>query len=328
MTTQGPVTVIVAPRDTFTRLFDCLNNVLKHSDHPIEVFCLAGGAPRAIRERLEATFSARGVTFIFRDEFMTNAELRNIGLARARTPLAVCLDSDVFVRPGWLKPLLQCYEETGASLITPIVLDRRGLIHTAGNSFYITTDSSGKRYGMAELRYANLPYAKGSNIPRQETDFAEVHCHFLEVRTALELGIYDERMREGHEFDSAMKLRAAGKRMMLEPRSLVYLHYPPLQDRLEDIPLYRWKWDVNAVMDGFEYFEEKWGIDMLTKSNMRNHILMLNHRVGFCTQLAPSRASIAVDKAYFNAKNTMQDSMTLWRKLKNRIKYAGGPKSV
>ena len=90
-----------------------------------------------------------------------------------------------------------------------------------------------------------------------------------------------------------------------------------LQDRLEDIPLYRWKWDLKAVMEGFEYFEKKWGIDMVSKSGMRNYMILLNHRVGFCSQLHLSKISVGIDKFYFNMKNRFSGSMTLWRQFKN-----------
>jgi len=71
-------------------------------------------------------------------------------------------------------------------------------------------------------------------------------------------------------------------------------------------------------MDGFDYFEKKWGIDMVSKSNMRNHVIMLNHRVGFCTQVYLSKISIGVDRFYLNAKDRFFNSMTLWRRFKNR----------
>ncbi len=310
-------TVIVAPRDTFTRLENALHNIFAHTRSPMDVICLAAGAPLSIQERLKKVYQDR-VRFIFKEGFMTNGQLRNIGLRESRTRFAACLDSDVFVRPGWFEPLVECYRQTGAGLVTPIVLDRQSLIHTAGNSLYITQTRE-KKHGIAELHYANLPHTGQTNIPRHEIDYAEVHCHFVEVETALELGIYDENIREGHDMDSGLTLQKAGKKVILEPKSLVYLHYPRLQDRLEDIPLYRWKWDVKAVMEGFDYLEKKWGIDMFSKSNMRSYMIMLNHRVGFCTQLYPSKISIGIDRFYFNAKDFFSNSMMFWRGFKNKM---------
>ena len=318
-------TVIVAPRDTFTRLHDCLNNVLKHTRSPIDIICLAGGAPVSIQERLKRTFDGK-VQFIFKENFMTNGQLRNIGLREAKTRFAACLDSDAFVRPGWFEPLVACQRETGASLVTPIILDRQNMVHTAGNSLYITEDR-GKKFGTAELRYANAPFRGSTNIPRQEIDFAEVHCHFVDVQTALDLGIYDENLREGHDFDSGLTLQKAGKKQMLEPRSFVYLHYPRFQTRLEDIPLYLWKWDLQAILEGFKYFENKWGIDLVSKSNMRNFIIMLNHRVGFFTQLHPSKLSVGLDRFILAARDRLLATLAFWRNTINvllgfsRVKY-------
>ncbi len=171
-----------------------------HTRSPIDVICIAGGTPASIQEHLKEIYGDK-VRFIFVEGFRTNAELRNIGLRESSTRFAACLDSDAFVRPGWFEPLVECQRETGAR-------------------------EHGKKYGVAELRYANLPCLANTNIPRQEVDFAEVHCQFVEIETALGLGIYDENLREGHDFDSGLTLRKAGKKIMLEPRSFVYLHYP------------------------------------------------------------------------------------------------------
>jgi hypothetical protein len=61
---------------------------------------------------------------------------------------------------------------------------------------------------------------------RREIDFGEVHCQLLVVEDALGLGIYDERLREGGDIDSGLTLSRAGRRMMFEPASCVYLFYP------------------------------------------------------------------------------------------------------
>jgi GT2 family glycosyltransferase len=310
-------TVIVTPRDRFSTIEKCLRNVLKFTKTPVDVWLVAGGVPEALERRLRSQFDGR-VQFIFREKFMNTAELRNMGLREAKTGTAACLDSDVFVRPGWFEPLARCQKETGAGLVVPIVLDRQSLIHTAGNDFYVTTHK-GRRYGMAELRYANLPYVDGANIPRRETDFGEVHCHFVDVKKALELGIYDENLREGSDFDSGMTLKKAGLKLMIEPDSVVYLHYPEVLNNLVDFGIYRWKWNIEACLESFHYFERKWGIDMLSKSNMRNHLVMLNHRVGFCTQLFPTPFSIAVDGRFLRAKKAAGEAFKMWQRFKTGV---------
>jgi hypothetical protein len=315
VSSETPCTVIVAPRDTFTRLGNCLYNVLKHTPARTDVICLVAGAPEIVRRGLEACHKDK-VRFIFKEGFMTDAQLRNLGLRETKTKLAVCIDSDVFVRPGWLEPLLRCQHETGALMVTPIVLDRQSLIHTAGNYLYIT-EERGKKFCVPELQYANRPFTGKTNIPRHEIDYAEIHCHLVEVESALQLGIYDENIREGHCMDSGLTIQKAGRKTVLEPGSTVYLHYPALQDRLDDIPLYRWKWDYREIVRGFAYLEKKWGIDFLSKSGIRRHIVLVNNRIGFFTLLRPCGTSIFLDRLYMRGKSGFGQLLDSLRGLKS-----------
>ena len=314
---NSQTTIIISPRDRFSVLVKCVRNVMHQTTVPVDIILAAGGVPEPIRKRLESEFSGK-VKFIFRDEFLNASVLRNIALRETKTETAVCIDSDVFPRPGWLEPLLECYRETGAVLISPVVLDRQNLIHTAGNECYVT-EGHGKKYGMAELHYANLPVSQTTNIKRREMDYAEVHCHFVNVEKALNLGIYDEHFREGMDFDSGMTVRKAGEKVILEPRSMVYLHLPEVLKDMVDLEFFIWKWDLNEALRGFEYFEKKWGIDMIGRSGIREYIIMLNHRVGFCTRLWPSAFSMSVDGSYLRAKKTAIQIFESWRGFKNWV---------
>ena len=309
-------TVIITPRDRLSCIEHCLNNVFKHTLIPVKVILVAGGLPEKARRHLQAKFKD-SVEWVFHDRFMNMAEQRNIGLRMARTETAACIDTDVYVRHDWLRPLMDCYRQTGAALISPVVLDRQGLIHTAGTDFYIT-ESEGKKHVMAELSFVDLPVLEKHNIKRRQMDYAEVHCNFVHVEKALRLGIYDERFREGGDYDSGLTLQKAGEKIMLEPASTVYLYYPMILDDLRDLDIYLWKWDLGTVMENYRYFEKKWGLDVLSKGVKRDIIIMLNHRVGFCTRLFQSNLSIAIDLAYYRAKLTIATLPTFWRKFKNR----------
>ena len=140
-------TIVVTPRDRFSTMETCLQNVFKNTGGSFEVIASMGGCPLGLREHLEKTFASR-VKFIFESGYKNTAQLRNLALAKINTRLAAFLDSDVFVRPGWLEPLIQCQEETGAALVTPLVHDRNNRIHTAGKQ-----QSSVRRYLQGNRRY-------------------------------------------------------------------------------------------------------------------------------------------------------------------------------
>jgi GT2 family glycosyltransferase len=104
-----------------------------------------------------------------RPEFLSQAAARNLGVTEAKTRLAVVMDCDNFVRPGWIEALVRCQNETGAVMVVPIVLEGEHRIHTAGNDLYIDL-IDGVRFGHKCLRYHGKPYREGSNLGRCKTD--------------------------------------------------------------------------------------------------------------------------------------------------------------
>jgi Glycosyl transferase family 2 len=218
-------TVVLTPRDLFSVTEECLRHLFANTPEPFDLIVALGGAPEEVRKRLESTLAGKA-RLIFTPGFQNTAELRNLALRQATTRLAACLDTNVFVRPNWLTPLIQCQQETGASLVVPLVLDRDDRIHTAGNDLFITHER-GEAFGSMELRFQHQKVCETTNLTRRPVDFGEVHCELLVVEDALALGIYDERLREGSDIDSGLTLSRAGRTMLFEPASVVYLHYPP-----------------------------------------------------------------------------------------------------
>lgn len=288
-------TVILTPRDLFSVTEECLGHLFRNTPEPFDLIIALGGAPADLRRRLEAAFTGKA-RLIFTPGFMNTAQLRNLALKEVGTRLAVALDTNVFVRPGWLAALIRCQQETGASLVVPLILDRDDRIHTAGNDLFITHER-GAAYGSMELRFQHQKVCETTNLVRREVDFGEVHCELVVTDDAVRLGIYDERLREGSDIDSGLTLSRAGRTMMFEPTSVVYLHYPPLIRAAEDVPFHRWKWDIPAVMESYRYMQEKWQIDVGgPRADFKRYLVGVNARVGALTQLYPSRGTIFVDR--------------------------------
>ena len=292
--TLEKTTIIVTPRDRFSTAERCLENLLKLTPDPFDLIVVLGGAPAHIEARLKEKFGTRA-EWISGPAFMNTAQARNRALEQVRTRLAVFLDTDVFVRPGWYEPLVRCQQETGVEMVTPIVLDQQNRIHTAGNNFFIT-HQDGKTYAMMELRFANHHVGKDTNIQRQECDFCEVHCQMVVADTARKLRIYDENLREFHEMDSGLTLSKAGCRMMLEPASMVYLQYYDRLRDIDDVQIYCWKWDMEVIRQGIDYFEKKWGMNVDQNGVTTRYFKFVNQRVNFFTRRWPCRVSLRLDQ--------------------------------
>ncbi len=302
--TKELCTIAVMPRDRFSTLERCLEAIFENTKAPFELMVIAGGAPERVKKQLQDKFGSR-VTFVFEPEYMNGCELRNKALSLIKTPLIVFVDSDIFVRPGWLETMLECQKETNADAVSPIIVDRDELIHTAGNDFYIT-EHNGRTIGSMELRYANQFIGETTNIPRRETDFCEVHCQMVVAETARKLKAFDDRFRENEEMDAGLIFKKAGCVQMCEPRSKVYLFYPELLDDVDDIKLYRWKWDLEEMQSNLDLFKEKWGIDINHRDHFMKYFRWVNHRVGFFSRLCPSKPSIALDYFFLRCRKLIR----------------------
>jgi hypothetical protein len=289
------VTVAVSPRDRFSTLETCLKNILKHTRAPFRLIVIAGGTPRKVRAHIESLFKD-AAEFHWHDGFLNGAQARNQALTLSRTRLTAFVDSDVYVRPDWLEPLVRCQVETGAAMVTPVILDRQNLIHTAGNDLYIFKEN-GIDCASMELRYANQYYsAQGSNLKRRPSDFAEVHCQLVVSDVARSAKIFDENLREFIEMDAGLTLHKAGHTVYFEPGSAVYLYYTFRVQSIEDVAIFRWKWDMEAMRQGFDHFKAKWGLDLNHDHRFERYFLSVNRRVGLFTRLFGIQAAVDVDR--------------------------------
>lgn len=287
-------TIIVTPRDLFSTTAECLESIFKNTPEPFDLIVVMGGAPESVKQLIESRYHEKA-RLIFKPEFLNGSQLRNIGLRETKTRLAVCLDTNVFVRPNWLTPLIRCQVETGASEVVPLCVDQADTIHTAGNDLFITY-SNGEAIAKMELRCVGQQVHEKTNLKRSEIDFGEVHCQLLVVDTALKLGFYDDQLREGIEMDSGLTLRKAGCKMMVQPDSVVCLYYPIKLKHVIDIPFYRWKWDIREIMANFAYLKTKWNIDLGTGDGFKRYLVRVNARVGFLTQIYPTDFTVFCDR--------------------------------
>jgi Glycosyl transferase family 2 len=314
-------TIVVVLRDRFSTTTRCLESLVRNTAEPHELLVVMGGVPEPLKKNWSVRFADR-VRWLFEPKFLNPSEYRNIGLRETRTRLAVLIDNDVYVRPGWLEPLIQCQAETGAAMVVPIVLDREHEIHTAGNSLFVTY-RNGKAYGCKELRYGKQSYFEGCNLQREKTDYGELHCQLVVVETARKLGVYDEKLREVAEVDSGLIWAKAGSEMWFEPKSVVSFHYPTRISRAEDIPPFLFKWDTRAIVEGYRYFENKWQMDITEGGKWPEFLVFLNSKLGLFPRMFPSAFGIFLDRASQGLRAVLVLPIKLMRSLRAHLLQRG-----
>lgn len=298
------VTIIVDARDRFSTTTKCLDTLFANTPQPIDVIAVIGGAPEHLKREWQAKFSDRA-RFIFKDQFINQAQARNIGLRETKTRLAVQMDNDNFVRPGWLEALVRCQQETNAVMVVPVILERPDRIHTAGNDLYITKDG-GKTHAYKHLRYFGMPYGEGANMKRQRTDYSELHCQLVVVEPTLRLGANDEAIIEVGEVDQGLTFAKAGYEMWFEPAAVVhYTLRAPVA--AEDIRFFAWRWDLRRVDEGYRYFERKWSMDVSEHGTFRDWLVRYNAQIGLLPRLWPTETAIKLDRILGDVRERVTD---------------------
>jgi glycosyltransferase involved in cell wall biosynthesis len=250
-------TVVVVPRDHFGDTQEALGSVLAHTDAPYELVVVDGGSPRATADYLRAAQARAGFRLIRTQHPLSPNQARNLGLTAVRTRYVVFLDNDVVVAPDWLPPLLGCAEETGASVVGPLVYEGRPLhtrTHfTGGDAHVETRGDAGERHLVDRIR-------KDEPSGRRRTGCAEFHAVLVRTEDLIRLGGFDERLLSTREnLDFCMCVSAAGGSIWVEPRSRI-TYLPPDPLRLSDIPYFSLRWSDAWERASFDHLREKWSV--------------------------------------------------------------------
>lgn len=225
MRADAEATIVVVPRERFSRSIEALETIYRNTAEPFELICVDGNSPGPVRRRLAEQAGRHGFTWLRHDRFLIPNAARNIGLARARTEYVVFIDNDVIVTPGWLRHLLACARETGAALVIPLFLEGRpqdGIVHMAGGIARIESAGGRRRLKNVHRLSGRRLGQVGGGLRREPTGSIEYHC--LLARRAIfdVLGPLDEQIPSVWEHvDLALSVQQAGGAIYFEPRAVV-----------------------------------------------------------------------------------------------------------
>ena len=140
----------------------------------------------------------------------------NAGAAIARGEFIVFLNNDTAVQPGWLDALLDTFDQhenvglVGAKLVYP-----DGRLQEAGGIVF--SDGSGWNYG----RFDDPADARYNYV--REVDYCSGAAIALRTELLREFGGFDAHYTPAYyeDTDLAMKVRAAGLRVLYQPKSVV-----------------------------------------------------------------------------------------------------------
>jgi GT2 family glycosyltransferase len=262
--TEPFVTLVIVPRERFSCTQESLESIYEHTDFPFKLIYVDGNSPAKVRRYLETKAQEKNFQLIRTDYYLSPNHARNIGLSHVDTKYLVFVDNDVVVSPGWLKALVDCAEETEASVVGPLMCEKKPIhqrVHFAGGESHVVVDVKGRRHLREKM------YKQGHNavelrpqLQRTETELSEFHCTLVRTDIFERIGYLDEAMLNTKEhLDFCMNVAASGGKIYFEPDSLVtYVPGPPLE--WTDLHFYMLRWSDAWTLGSLERIREKWDL--------------------------------------------------------------------
>jgi GT2 family glycosyltransferase len=264
------VTIVIVPRERFSVAWESLQSILTQTgDLDYRLIYVDAGSPEPLRSQLRAAADEHGFTLLRVDHFLSPNQARNLALPHLGTRYAAFCDNDILVSPGWLSALVACAEDTGASVVTPIIYEgkpEQQIVHCAGGEFRIdeSSDAQGRRQRRVvermHLQKRKLPEVTPAPV-RCRTTLAEFHCMLVRSEAFAALGPFDDAFLNTKEhLDFCMAIADSGRSIYLEPSSLVtYVFNRPLTGADYRFFMLRWSddWEVRSL----EHFIAKRRLD-------------------------------------------------------------------
>lgn len=261
---EPKVTLVVVPRERFSCTQRSLESIFEYTKIPFNLVYIDGNSPKATHEYLVAEAQNRNFELVRTNYYLSPNAARNLGASKVKTEYLVFIDNDVVVSEGWLQPLVDCAESTGAAIVGPLVCQHEPIhevIHCTGGEARILVDKKGQRRLREKLynqgkRVADLM----PKLARTETEIAEFHCVLVRSDIFQVTGSLDEALLNTREHvDFCLLATQAGLSVYFEPTSIVtYVPGPPLE--LRDIPFYMLRWSDAWELESLRHICQKWDV--------------------------------------------------------------------
>ncbi|PMB33934.1 glycosyl transferase family 2 [Fischerella thermalis CCMEE 5208] len=260
------VTIIVSQRERFSYTRESLESIYENTHVPFSLVYIDGNSPPKIAGYLEEQARQKEFDLIRTEYYLSPNQARNLGLHQVKTEYVVFIDNDVIVAPGWLDHLLQCAEETKATVVCPLTCIGEPLgetIHLAGGEAHIVVETQehneAKRRVHEKHYFVNRKVAEVRNqLHRQQCEFAEFHCMLVRTEIFEQIGLLDEGLLSTREhIDFCLTVTNAGGTVYCEPASIV-TYVPGLKLQIPELVFFMLRWSDAWEIASLEHFAQKW----------------------------------------------------------------------
>lgn len=273
------ITIIVVPRERFQFAQESLESLYAATNFPFDLIYVDNNSPADLRRYLTAQAQEKGFRIVRSDRYLSPNAARNFGLQYATSRYVVFVDNDVIFAHGWLEALVNCTQETNATVVGSLVCQYRPVhqtIHCAGGEFMTADDleqfvrsasptsepGGWEIYEKTYFQNRQISEVK-DQLYRQPMGFVEFHAMLVQMDFFHQYGPLDEGFCCTKEYlDFAMVVARAGGSIYLEPASVVtFLTHPPAPRlRWADLPHFSLRWSDAWERYSLQHFQEKWNL--------------------------------------------------------------------
>lgn len=265
---QPMVTIVVVPRERFSYSQQSLESIYAETDYPFELVYVDGGSSPELKAYLVAQSQEKQFKLIRTEHYLSPNRARNLGIQAANGKYIVFVDNDVLVQRGWLQKLVECAEETGATVVgtlTCIDSPIHEVVHNGGGETHIEVRTEKGKTGRYAVQRSYLEGKRVSKIPEQ---LARIQCEFVEFHTALvrksffdEHGLLDEKLLSTREhIDLCLCAAKAGGTVYCERQSIV-TYMTGAEFDWYDYTYFSLRWSDAWDLASFEHFRKKWDVE-------------------------------------------------------------------
>ena len=211
---EPAVTVVMTTHGRWDLCRRALRALVDNTEPVYQVVIVDNASGDGTAERLRD--EVRGATLVFNATNVGFGAASNQGALHALGRHLCFLNSDAFVLPGWLPPLLAVLEhDPGVAAVVPRYLNTDGTLQEAASLV-------GGDAATTSLGYGDDPWRPEYRF-RRTVDYASAACLLVRRRDFVAAGGFDPRypMAYYEDVDLCFTLAAAGLRTVYEPRSQV-----------------------------------------------------------------------------------------------------------
>jgi GT2 family glycosyltransferase len=263
---QPQITIVVVPRERFSNTRQSLESIYENTQQPFSLVYIDGNSPIETKQYLEQQAKEKDFTLIRSDRYLSPNQARNLSLEYVHSKYVVFVDNDIVTTPGWLEKLVDCAEQTDATVVCPLTCIGQPLhetIHLAGGEARIiveTTENETVRKVHEKHYFVNRPVVEvREQLRRRQCEFAEFHCMLVRRDIFDKIGLLDGKLLSTREhIDFCLNVTDAGGKIYCEPDSVVT--YVTGKLKWSDLPFFFLRWSDEWELSSLAHFKQKWDL--------------------------------------------------------------------